>query len=136
MNELEARVEHDTEHDAEHDAEQLAVPSEREQVMARIIRKTVHAAGAQVEFAPRRRRSDLLLCIIRGDRQDVLRIPPNLAALFPDVDLEILRGEPGTPFYALTLAVTEKLDAQQTKEAERRAKLRRRLHRDGSSQHD
>jgi len=102
--------------------------NEQEAIIRRRVREVAEAAGILVKFAPGRRRTDIVIVVLRGARYQVLSLPLQLAEELPEFDLEIMRSDRQDEGYSLMLAVTEKLERQEPRlELERRAKLRRRL---------
>ena len=91
------------------------------------IRKAVVSAAKSIDlrssFAQGRRKSDLLLVKLRGRREYAHVIATHLIDIFPEVDVEILRGTQKDNFYTFTLVVTKKLNEQDAIFEERRAKL-------------
>jgi len=86
--------------------------------------KTAVSSGVQVSFGEGRRRSDLTLALLKGDRMSVLAVTPRLSEALP-VDIEIVRSAQIGASYELMLALTERLEQQPLRSPERRAKLRR-----------
>ncbi len=99
---------------------------ERGELILRI-RKAVASAAKSIDlrssFAQGRRKSDLLLVKLRGRREYAHVIATHLIDIFPEVDVEILRGTQKDNFYTFTLIVTQKLNEQDAVFEERRAKL-------------
>ena len=99
---------------------------EQDQLTLRIRRAIVSAAKAielRASFAPGRRESDVLLVKLRGRREHAHIIATHLLDIFPEVDIEVLKGIQQDNYYNFTLIVTQKLTEQETIEKERRAKL-------------
>ncbi len=80
-------------------------------------------AGVRVSFGDGRRRSDLTLALLRGERLSVLMLAPRLLEQLP-ADIEIVRSAHVGQSYELMMALTERIDQQPLRSPERRAKLR------------
>jgi hypothetical protein len=94
----------------------------------RAVERVVGQLGLKGEFAPGRRRSDIVLVAIRGEKTKVLAAPLKLLDEVPEIDVELLSLESSPHgLAALSLVVTEALDRQPMMPDERRAKLKRRL---------
>lgn len=93
------------------------------QAQAKVLQAAV-PAGIQVSFGEGRRRSDLTLALLKGERLAVLALAPHLADELP-VDIEIVRSAQVGASYELMVAITERLEQQSLRLPERRAKLRR-----------
>ncbi len=93
------------------------------QAQAAVLRTAV-TSGVQVSFGEGRRRSDLTLALLKGDRLSVLAVAPRISDELP-VDIEIVRSANVGPSYELMVALTERLEQQLLRLPERRAKLRR-----------
>lgn len=89
---------------------------------AAVLRAAV-PAGVRVSFGDGRRRSDLTLALLRGERLSVLTLAPRLVDGLP-ADIEIVRSAQVGHSYELMMAVTERLEQQPLRSPERRAKLR------------
>jgi|FLYL01.1.fsa_nt_gi hypothetical protein len=95
----------------------------------RAVERVVGQLGLKGEFAPGRRRSDIVLVAIRGEKAKVLALPLELLDEVPEIDVELLSLESSPHgLAALSLVVTEALGRQPLMPDERRAKLKRRLH--------
>lgn len=90
---------------------------------AAVLRAAV-PAGVRVSFGEGRRRSDLTLALLRGERQSVLALAPRLGEEIP-ADVEIVRSARMGRTFELMVVLTEKLEQQPLRSPERRAKLRR-----------
>lgn len=73
------------------------------------------------------------MVFLRGARAAVLALPLRIFDELDSYDLEIIRSSSQGDRYLLVMAVTEALSSQETRDPERRAKLRRRLEREGTS---
>jgi hypothetical protein len=93
---------------------------------AAVLRAAV-PAGVRVSFGDGRRRSDLTLALLRGERLSVLSLAPRLVEQVP-ADIEIVRSARVGNNYELMMALTEKLEQQPLRSPERRAKLRQLAH--------
>jgi hypothetical protein len=91
-------------------------------------------AGVRVSFGDGRRRTDLTLALLRGERLSVLSLAPRLGDELP-ADVEIVRSASVGRSFELMVALTEKLEQQPLRSPERRAKLRR-LAQDPRSDHE
>jgi hypothetical protein len=89
------------------------------------------SAGVIARCRPPRRRSDMTMVFLRGPKVAVLALPLRIFDTLEEYDVEIIRSGSQGDRYRLVLAVTEALAAQSTRVPERRAKLRRRLEREG-----
>lgn len=99
-------------------------PDERAlQARAAVLRAAV-PAGVRVSFGDGRRRTDLTLALLRGERLSVLSLTPRLGDELP-ADVEIVRSARSGRSFELMVALTEKLEQQPLRSPERRAKLRR-----------
>lgn len=83
-------------------------------------------SGVQVSFGEGRRRTDLTLALLKGERLSVLTVAPRLLESLP-FDLEIVRSAQLGGSYELMVALTERLDEQPVRAPERRHKLLRRV---------
>ena len=111
--------------------------SEQEDQRLAEVRRIVEESAARVGVLARcripRRDSDVAMVFLRGPRDAVLNLPVSLLDDLRDYDLEIVRSSSSREGrYLLVLAVTEPLGDQDTQMPERRAKLRRRLRREGA----
>jgi hypothetical protein len=104
--------------------------SEQELLVRRKVRDLARDAGVIARYARGRRDSDVVLVILKGDKFDVLKVPPFLIERLPGFDLEIVRSGLNGNMYELILAVTENLEDQTIQRPERRAKLKRFLARE------
>lgn len=99
-------------------------PDERSlEARAAVLRAAV-PAGVRVSFGEGRRRTDLTLALLRGERLSVLSLAPRLGDELP-ADVEIVRSASVGRSFELMVALTEKLEQQPLRSPERRAKLRR-----------
>jgi len=99
------------------------VPDERIlETRAAVLRAAV-PAGVRVSFGDGRRRSDLTLALLRGERLSVLTLAPRLQEAVP-ADIEIVRSAHVGHSYELMMALTERIEQQPLRSPERRAKLR------------
>ena len=89
---------------------------------AAVLRAAV-PAGIRVSFGEGRRRSDLTLALLRGERLSVLTLAPRLLEDLP-ADIEIVRSAEVGGNYELMMALTDRLEQQPLRSPERRAKLR------------
>jgi hypothetical protein len=89
------------------------------------------SAGVLARCRPPRRRSDMTMVFLRGPKVAVLALPLRIFDALEEYDVEIIRSGSQGDRYRLVLAVTEALADQSTRVPERRAKLRRRLEREG-----
>jgi len=80
-------------------------------------------AGVRVSFGDGRRRSDLTLALLRGERLSVLTLAPRLIESVP-ADIEIVQSAQVGQNYELMMALTDRLEQQPLRSPERRAKLR------------
>jgi len=90
---------------------------------AAVLRAAV-PAGVRVSFGEGRRRTDLTMALLRGERLSVLSLTPHLGDAIP-ADVEIVRSARVGRSFELMVALTEKLEQQPLRSPERRAKLRR-----------
>ncbi len=105
----------------------MADPEDRSlQARAAVLRAAV-PRGVRVSFADSRRRTDLTLALLRGERLSVLSLAPRLSDEVP-ADVEIVRSARVGRSFELMVALTEKLEQQPLRSPERRAKLRRLAH--------
>ncbi len=99
---------------------------EQDQLTLRVRKAIVSAAKAidlRASFAPGRRKSDVLLVKLRGKREHAHIIATHLVDIFPEIDIEVLKGIQQDNYYNFTLVVTQKLADQEVIAKERRAKL-------------
>ncbi len=89
---------------------------------AAVLRAAV-PAGVRVSFGDGRRRTDLTLALLRGERLSVLTLAPRLTEAVA-ADIEIVRSAQVGHSYELMMALTDRLDQQPLRAPERRAKLR------------
>jgi hypothetical protein len=76
-----------------------------------------------INFRPGRRKTDLLLATMHGQRRGMLALALFVSENFPQVDLELVNIDTKSEVQTLMLAVTEKLEHQHTQVPERRAVL-------------
>lgn len=88
--------------------------------------KAAVPSGVQVSFGEGRRRSDLTLALLKGERWSVLGVAPRLLEEQP-FDVEIVRSAQLAGSYELMVALTERLEDQPVRAPERRRKLARRV---------
>jgi hypothetical protein len=105
------------------------------QVMSTVL-ACADAAGVLARCRPPRRRSDMTMVFLRGPKVAVLGLPLRIFDALEEYDVEIIRSGSQGDRYRLVLAVTEALASQSTRTPERRAKLRRRLEREGAGTHE
>ena len=84
--------------------------------------RTAVPSGVRVSFGEGRRRSDLTLALLKGERLAVLSVAPRMCEAMP-VDLEIVRCSQVGAKYELMVAITERLEHQTLRAPERRTKL-------------
>ncbi len=101
-----------------------SIPEDRVLAARAAVLRAAVPAGVRVSFGEGRRRTDLTLALLRGERLSVLSLAPRL---LEDVqaDIEIVRSARVGQSYELMMALTEKLEQQPLRSPERRAKLRR-----------
>lgn len=101
-----------------------SIPEDRVLAARAAVLRAAVPAGVRVSFGEGRRRTDLTLALLRGERLSVLSLTPRL---LEDVqaDIEIVRSARVGQSYELMMALTEKLEQQPLRAPERRAKLRR-----------
>lgn len=94
----------------------------------RAIERVIARLQLKAELAPGRRRSDIALVALRGEKAKVLAFPLELLDEVPEIDVELM-SLASSPYglAALSLMVTETLERQPMMPLERRAKLKRRL---------
>lgn len=77
----------------------------------------------EIDFRAGKRKTDILLATMRGQRRGMLALALFVSEHFPQVDLELVNIDTKSEVQTLMLAVTEKLEQQQTQVPERRAVL-------------
>ncbi len=100
--------------------------TDQRELISRIRKAVVSAAKVidlRASFAHGRRKSDMILIKLRGRREYAHVIASHLVDIFPEVDVEILKGIQEDNFYTFTLIITQKLSDQDIIYEERRAKL-------------
>ncbi len=105
-------------------------PAERRQ--QRIMRaqaailKAALPAGVQVSFGEGRRRADVAMALLKGDRDSVLALPPKFEDEL-EFDLHVVRSTFSREAFELLLVLMEPVADQPLRSPERRAALRSRL---------
>ncbi len=100
------------------------IPKEQEQLVLYIrkyITRTVKTINLKASFTRGRRKSDLLLVKLRGEREYAQAITASLAEVLSEVDIETPKSLQKDDY--LTLIVTQKLADQEIVVKERRARL-------------
>ena len=82
--------------------------------------------GVRVSFGEGRRRSDVAMALLKGDREAVLAVPPAIEDAL-ELDMHVMRSAHARGHFELLLVLTEPLEQQSVRSPERRAVLRRRL---------
>ncbi|UCH25784.1 MAG: hypothetical protein JSV66_17965 [Trueperaceae bacterium] len=98
--------------------------NETELQLRRGINELARATGVRAKFAEGRRESDVIFVKIEGKRGRVLSLPALVEDSVPEYDIEILKSEITTKMYCLMLMLTRRLEDQELRKPERRAKLR------------
>lgn len=94
-------------------------------VQASILKQAL-PKGVRVSFGEGRRRSDVAMALLKGDRDAVLALPPAIEDSV-DLDMHVMRSTHARGHFELLLVLTEPLDDQRVRSPERRAILRSRL---------
>ncbi len=81
------------------------------------------AIGLRINFTKGRRQSDILLIKLSGKREHAHTILNRLAAIFPEIDVDLLKVKSKNTFNTFILVATQKLDKQNLAFNERRSKL-------------
>lgn len=87
------------------------------------MQKIADEHALEIGFRPGRRATDILLATMHGQRRGMLALALFVSENFPQVDLELVNIDTKSDVQTLMLAVTEKLEHQQTQVPERRAVL-------------
>lgn len=103
------------------------VPPERRalQVQAQVLKQAL-PKGVRVSFGEGRRRSDVAMALLKGDREAVLALPPAIEDSL-DLDMHVMRSAHTRGHFELLLVLMEPLERQRLRSPERRAVLRSRL---------
>ncbi len=103
-----------------------AAPERRAlQVQASILKQAL-PKGVRVSFGEGRRRSDVAMALLKGDREAVLALPPAIEDSL-DLDMHVMRSTHTRGHFELLLVLMEPLEDQRLRSPERRAVLRSRL---------
>ena len=103
-----------------------AAPERRAlQVQASILKQAL-PKGVRVSFGEGRRRSDVAMVLLKGDREAVLALPPAIEDSL-DLDMHVMRSTHTRGHFELLLVLMEPLEDQRLRSPERRAVLRSRL---------
>lgn len=84
-------------------------------------------SNVKVSFGEGRRASDVAMVLLKGDRDDVLRVVAQLEDALA-FDLHVIRSTFAREAFELLLVFMERLDEQALRSPERRRNLKRRLH--------
>lgn len=90
------------------------------------ILKAALPAGVQVSFGEGRRRADVAMALLKGDRDSVLALPPKFEDEL-EFDLHVVRSAFSREAFELLLVLMEPVADQALRSPERRAALRSRL---------
>jgi hypothetical protein len=108
---------------------ELARAERRQQRVMRAqaaILKAALPAGVQVSFGEGRRRADVAMALLKGDRDSVLALPPKFEDEL-EFDLHVVRSTFSREAFELLLVLMEPVADQALRSPERRAALRSRL---------
>ena len=89
------------------------------------VQNLAELAEITVHFEKARRKTDITMFTLYGERRVVLALVSSFEAIFQAEDVEILGGEDLPERYALTMVITESLTKQPFRQPERRNKLLR-----------
>ncbi len=95
------------------------------EVQAQVLKQAL-PRGVKVSFGEGRRRTDVAMALLKGDREAVLALPPALEDSL-DLDMHVMRSTHARGHYELLLVLMEPLERQSLRSPERRAVLRSRL---------
>ncbi|HZW28338.1 MAG TPA: hypothetical protein VFF08_07765 [Trueperaceae bacterium] len=95
------------------------------EVQAQVLKQAL-PKGVRVSFGEGRRRSDVAMALLKGDREAVLAVPPAIEDAL-DLDMHVMRSTHARGHFELLLVLTEPLEDQSVRLPERRAVLRSRL---------
>lgn len=95
------------------------------QVQASILKQAL-PKGVRVSFGEGRRRSDVAMALLKGEREAVLALPPAIEDSL-DLDMHVMRSTHTRGHFELLLVLMEPLEDQRLRSPERRAVLRSRL---------
>ncbi|MFO7545771.1 MAG: hypothetical protein R6W77_09770 [Trueperaceae bacterium] len=90
------------------------------------ILKAALPTGVQVSFGEGRRRADVAMALLKGDRDSVLALPPKFEDEL-EFDLHVVRSTFSREAFELLLVLMEPVADQALRSPERRAALRSRL---------
>jgi len=112
---------------ADTDRQGLAKGPERRalEVQAQVLKQAL-PRGVRVSFGEGRRRSDVAMALLKGDREAVLALPPVIEDSL-DLDMHVMRSTHARGHFELLLVLTEPLEQQPVRSPERRGVLRSRL---------
>ena len=99
---------------------------EREKLELKIRQTAINSAkaiGLSLNFPKGRRQSDILLIKVSGKCEQAYAVLNHLKAIFPEIDIDILKINSKNSPYNFILVVTEKIDEQNMVLNERRSKL-------------
>ena len=102
------------------------VPEKRALRVQASILKQALPKGVRVSFGEGRRRSDIAMALLKGDREAVLALPPAIEDSL-DLDMHVMRSTHTRGHFELLLVLMEPLEDQRLRSPERRAVLRSRL---------
>lgn len=94
-------------------------------VQAQVLKQAL-PKGVRVSFGEGRRRTDIAMALLKGDREAVLALPPAIEDAI-DLDMHVMRSTHTRGHYELLLVLMEPLEEQRLRSPERRAVLRSRL---------
>jgi len=95
------------------------------EVQARVLKHAL-PRGVRVSFGEGRRRTDVAMALLKGDREAVLSVTPAIEDEL-DLDMHVMRSTHASGHFELLLVLTEPLEQQPVRLPERRALLRSRL---------
>jgi hypothetical protein len=82
--------------------------------------------GVRVSFGEGRRRTDVAMALLKGEREAVLSVPPAIEDAL-DLDMHVMRSTHAIGHFELLLVLMEPLERHSVRQPERRALLRSRL---------
>lgn len=104
----------------------IANPPDADRVrkVQQLVVQLAETRDVKVVFQKVKRRTDITMFSLRGERSAVISVPGELVNRLEGIDLELLRSEYRDAALSITLVITDELASQDIQFSERRKKLK------------
>lgn len=104
----------------------IANPPDADRVrkVQQLVVQLAETRDVKVVFQKVKRRTDITMFSLRGERSAVISVPGELVNRLEGIDLELLRSEYRDAALSITLVITDELASQDIQFSERRNKLK------------